>query len=157
MIKHVCSSLMHHSCVQTQSYCFVQIVPIENIEGRKAAEEGDTCLRRTFSGVDLNRNWGTEWKQQVCSPTSAIAACLPVCAMSSHSKTASINGVGHAMFCNSSIYIATAAETLSCWLPVPNSLAQMITRCIQPLLCQHLRQPPRRPCTPHVNVLVDLS
>ncbi len=45
----------------------VQIVPIENIEGRKAAEEGDTCLRRTFSGVDLNRNWGTEWKQQVCT------------------------------------------------------------------------------------------
>ena len=43
----------------------VQIVPIENIEGRKAVEEGDTCLRRTFSGVDLNRNWGTEWKQQV--------------------------------------------------------------------------------------------
>ncbi|KAL0031813.1 hypothetical protein WJX79_008797 [Trebouxia sp. C0005] len=41
-----------------------KIVPIENIEGRKAAEEGDTCLRRTFSGVDLNRNWGTEWKQQ---------------------------------------------------------------------------------------------
>lgn len=43
----------------------VQIVPIENIEGRKAVEDGDTCLRRTFSGVDLNRNWGTEWKQQV--------------------------------------------------------------------------------------------
>lgn len=41
-----------------------KIVPIENIEGRKAAEEGDTCLRRTFSGVDLNRNWGIEWKQK---------------------------------------------------------------------------------------------
>ena len=46
----------------------LQIVPIENIEGRKAVEEGETCLRRTFTGVDLNRNWGTEWKQQVgCS------------------------------------------------------------------------------------------
>lgn len=76
MVKHVCSSMMHHSCTQTQSYCFVQIVPIENIEGRKAAEEGDTCLRRTFSGVDLNRNWGTEWKQQVCSPCSPL---LPAC------------------------------------------------------------------------------
>ena len=50
----------------------LQIVPIENIEGRKAAEEGDTCLRRTFSGVDLNRNWGTEWKQQVCSSKSSL-------------------------------------------------------------------------------------
>ncbi len=49
----------------------LQIVPVENIEGRKAAEEGDTCLRRTFSGVDLNRNWGTEWKQQVC-PTCML-------------------------------------------------------------------------------------
>lgn len=46
----------------------LQIIPIENIEGRKAVEEGETCLRKTFSGVDLNRNWGTEWKQQVgCS------------------------------------------------------------------------------------------
>ena len=43
----------------------VQIVPVENIAGRKAVEGGDTCLRRTFSGVDLNRNWGTEWKQKV--------------------------------------------------------------------------------------------
>ncbi|KAL3139931.1 hypothetical protein ABBQ38_004221 [Trebouxia sp. C0009 RCD-2024] len=41
-----------------------KIVPVENIAGRKAVEEGDTCLRRTFSGVDLNRNWGTEWKQK---------------------------------------------------------------------------------------------
>ena len=53
----------------------MQIVPIENIEGRKAAEEGDTCLRRTFSGVDLNRNWGIEWKQKVCK-CLALLSCL---------------------------------------------------------------------------------
>ena len=49
----------------------VQIVPVENIAGRKAVEGGDTCLRRTFSGVDLNRNWGTEWKQKVWCRISA--------------------------------------------------------------------------------------
>lgn len=39
-----------------------KILPIENIEGRKAVEKGNSCLRKTFSGVDLNRNWATEWR-----------------------------------------------------------------------------------------------
>ena len=40
-----------------------QIVPIENIQGRKAVEGGDLCLRKTTNGVDLNRNWGYAWAQ----------------------------------------------------------------------------------------------
>lgn len=39
----------------------MQIVPIENIQGRKAVEGGDMCLRKTTNGVDLNRNWGYAW------------------------------------------------------------------------------------------------
>ena len=41
----------------------MQIVPIENIQGRKAVEGGDMCLRKTTNGVDLNRNWGYAWVQ----------------------------------------------------------------------------------------------
>lgn len=38
-----------------------QIIPIENIQGRKAVEGGDKCLRKTTAGVDLNRNWEFAW------------------------------------------------------------------------------------------------
>ena len=41
----------------------MQIVPIENIQGRKAVEGGEMCLRKTTNGVDLNRNWGYAWVQ----------------------------------------------------------------------------------------------
>ena len=41
----------------------MQIIPIENIQGRKAVEGGDLCLRKTTAGVDLNRNWGYAWTQ----------------------------------------------------------------------------------------------
>ena len=41
----------------------MQIVPIEKIQGRKAVEGGDMCLRKTTNGVDLNRNWGYAWKK----------------------------------------------------------------------------------------------
>ncbi len=40
-----------------------QIIPVENIQGRKAVESGDTCLRKTAAGVDLNRNWAHAWRQ----------------------------------------------------------------------------------------------
>ncbi|KAK9805763.1 hypothetical protein WJX73_006850 [Symbiochloris irregularis] len=40
-----------------------KILPVVNVPGRKAAETGDTCQRKTLSGVDLNRNWGFAWKQ----------------------------------------------------------------------------------------------
>ena len=36
---------------------------IENIQGRKAVEGGEMCLRKTTNGVDLNRNWGYAWVQ----------------------------------------------------------------------------------------------
>jgi hypothetical protein len=38
-----------------------QIIPIENIQGRKAVEAGDLCMRKTAAGVDLNRNWEYAW------------------------------------------------------------------------------------------------
>ena len=65
----------------------MQILPIENIEGRKAVEKGNSCLRKTFSGVDLNRNWATEWRNVVsscstCDDSTAeilIALLLPCC------------------------------------------------------------------------------
>lgn len=40
-----------------------QIIPVENIQGRKAVESGDACLRKTSAGVDLNRNWAHAWRQ----------------------------------------------------------------------------------------------
>ena len=54
----------------------LQILPIENIEGRKAVEKGNSCLRKTFSGVDLNRNWATEWRKEVSSCYPAVQAWL---------------------------------------------------------------------------------
>ena len=39
----------------------LQIIPIENIQGRKAVEAGDLCMRKTAAGVDLNRNWAHAW------------------------------------------------------------------------------------------------
>ena len=53
----------------------MQIVPIENIQGRKAVEGGDMCLRKTTNGVDLNRNWGYAWVQvrsQTCLCTTNL-------------------------------------------------------------------------------------
>ncbi|KAK9841020.1 hypothetical protein WJX81_006161 [Elliptochloris bilobata] len=40
-----------------------KIIPVENIQGRKAVESGDACLRKTAAGVDLNRNWAHAWRQ----------------------------------------------------------------------------------------------
>ena len=54
----------------------MQIVPIENIQGRKAVEGGDMCLRKTTNGVDLNRNWGYAWvkvRSQTCNDHTSHA------------------------------------------------------------------------------------
>ena len=59
-----------------------QIVPIENIQGRKAVEGGDLCLRKTTNGVDLNRNWGYAWAQVV-----ALGAPRGLTVISSQKKT----------------------------------------------------------------------
>lgn len=57
----------------------VQIVPIENIQGRKAVEGGDMCLRKTTNGVDLNRNWGYAWVQvSTCACSGALSLILLV-------------------------------------------------------------------------------
>lgn len=53
----------------------MQIVPIENIQGRKAVEGGDMCLRKTTNGVDLNRNWGYAWvkvRSQTCNDHTQV-------------------------------------------------------------------------------------
>lgn len=61
----------------------VQIVPIENIQGRKAVEGGDMCLRKTTNGVDLNRNWGYAWVQ-VSTIACSIALSLILSATCDH-------------------------------------------------------------------------
>jgi hypothetical protein len=62
---------------------WMQIIPIENIQGRKAVEGGDNCLRKTTAGVDLNRNWEFAWTavrpahaQTMCSWLALHALCL---------------------------------------------------------------------------------
>ncbi|XP_078177934.1 Zn-dependent exopeptidases superfamily protein isoform X2 [Carex rostrata] len=37
------------------------VVPMENLNGRKLVEAGDSCDRRNGRGVDLNRNWSVDW------------------------------------------------------------------------------------------------
>ncbi|KAK9810511.1 hypothetical protein WJX72_012011 [[Myrmecia] bisecta] len=44
--------------------CVFKVLPVVNIAGRKAVEAGNTCLRKTLSGVDLNRNWPYRWVPQ---------------------------------------------------------------------------------------------
>lgn len=62
-----CSSASSLSDCVTKLRCAVQIIPIENIQGRKAVEGGDMCLRKTTAGVDLNRNWEYAWTKVACT------------------------------------------------------------------------------------------
>ncbi|KAJ4770592.1 Zn-dependent exopeptidases superfamily protein [Rhynchospora pubera] len=39
----------------------IKVVPMENLNGRKLVEAGDSCDRRNGRGVDLNRNWSVDW------------------------------------------------------------------------------------------------
>jgi hypothetical protein len=44
------------------SATWIQVVPIENREGKKLIErEGDFCERKNGRGVDPNRNWEVDW------------------------------------------------------------------------------------------------
>ncbi len=63
----------------TCSTCWLQIVPVENIQGRKAVEQGNLCLRKTSGGVDLNRNWPVAWRQEVCSDGAALDTLCALC------------------------------------------------------------------------------
>jgi len=42
--------------------CIFKIVPVEVPNSRREVERGNMCLRKTLSGVDLNRNWPVGWK-----------------------------------------------------------------------------------------------
>ena len=64
---------------RTAVTCWLQIVPVENIQGRKAVEQGNLCLRKTSGGVDLNRNWPVAWQQEVCSDRAARHSAHPLC------------------------------------------------------------------------------
>ena len=59
--------------------CWLQIVPVENIQGRKAVEQGNLCLRKTSGGVDLNRNWPVAWRQEVSSDRAALDTLSALC------------------------------------------------------------------------------
>eukprot|EP00249_Psilotum_nudum_P008304 c21180_g1_i2 orf=832-1941(-) len=39
----------------------IKVVPMENLNGRKAVESGNFCERKNGRGVDINRNWSVDW------------------------------------------------------------------------------------------------
>jgi Zinc carboxypeptidase len=46
----------------TRRAALVQILPLENVSGRKYVEDsGDLCERKNGNGVDINRNWNIDW------------------------------------------------------------------------------------------------
>lgn len=40
----------------------IVMIPVEVPSSRRAVEAGNTCLRKTLTGVDLNRNWPVAWR-----------------------------------------------------------------------------------------------
>jgi hypothetical protein len=60
--KAAVSSLQGH----VYSGIALQMLPVENMDGRTAFEGGDLCRRKTAaSNVDLNRNWPFAWQRLV--------------------------------------------------------------------------------------------
>lgn len=55
---------LHEWVASLLKTCVFKIIPVANMEGREAVEQGNLCLRATPSGVDLNRNWPVAWQQQ---------------------------------------------------------------------------------------------
>jgi hypothetical protein len=55
----------------------IKIVPLANLEGRRQFEAGHLCLRKTPSGVDLNRNWPLFW-QAVQLSDDSYGGSLPL-------------------------------------------------------------------------------
>lgn len=55
--------------ISTESHCSppplwlhpLQILPMENVDGRTLAEAGQLCERKNGRGVDTNRNWDIDW------------------------------------------------------------------------------------------------
>ena len=42
-------------------FACMQILPMENVNGRKLVESGNLCERKNGRGVDPNRNWDAHW------------------------------------------------------------------------------------------------
>lgn len=45
----------------TRLLTLLQILPMENVNGRKLVESGKLCERKNGRGVDPNRNWDAHW------------------------------------------------------------------------------------------------
>ena len=39
----------------------LQIIPMENANGRERVQQGDSCERKNGRGVDINRNYLVDW------------------------------------------------------------------------------------------------
>ena len=57
----------------------MQILPIENVEGRKLVEAGQLCERKNGRGVDPNRNWDAHWgfKESDYDPAEEYPGAAP--------------------------------------------------------------------------------
>ena len=57
----------------------MQILPIENVEGRKLVEAGQLCERQNGRGVDPNRNWDAHWgfKESDYDPAEEYPGAAP--------------------------------------------------------------------------------
>eukprot|EP00897_Mesotaenium_endlicherianum_P008560 jgi/Mesen1/7732/ME000407S06962 len=42
-------------------HLLLQVVPMENVNGRRRFEAGELCERKNGRGVDTNRNWSVDW------------------------------------------------------------------------------------------------
>ena len=57
----------------------VQILPMENVNGRKLVESGQLCERKNGRGVDPNRNWDAHWgfKESDYDPAEEYPGAAP--------------------------------------------------------------------------------
>lgn len=57
----------------------MQILPLENANGRKLVESGQLCERKNGRGVDPNRNWDAHWgfKESDYDPAEEYPGAAP--------------------------------------------------------------------------------
>ena len=57
----------------------MQILPMENVNGRKLVESGQLCERKNGRGVDPNRNWDAHWgfKESDYDPAEEYPGAAP--------------------------------------------------------------------------------
>lgn len=56
-----------------------QVLPMENVNGRKLVESGQLCERKNGRGVDPNRNWDAHWgfKESDYDPAEEYPGAAP--------------------------------------------------------------------------------